>query len=84
MASIKLTGLMGVVGIVVGGLIISWAYGLDWLMGIGVVAILFVALFVSIFIALFIPIGNMIVKGVAFVVAFGLLVLYGFNWIGVM
>ena len=84
MASIKLTGLMGVVGMVVGGLIIAWAYGLDWLMGIGVLAVLFVGLFASIFIAVLLPIGNMIVKAVVFVVAFGLIVLYGLSWLGVM
>ena len=84
MASIKLTGLMGVVGMVVGGLIIAWAYGLDWLQGIGVVAVLFVGLFASIFIAVLLPIGNMIVKAVVFVVAFGLIVLYGLSWLGVM
>ena len=84
MASLKIGGLMGVVGMVVGGLIIAWAYGLDWLMGIGVVAILFVGLFASIMIALFLPIGNMMVKGIVFIVAFGLIVLYGLSWLGVM
>lgn len=84
MASLKLGGLTAIVGMIVGGLIVAYAWGLDYLTGIGVVAILLVALFVSIFIAVFVPISNMMVKAVAFSVAFALIVLWGFRYLGVM
>jgi hypothetical protein len=84
MASLKIGALTGIVGVIVGGLIVAWAWGLDWLTGIGVVAILLVGLFVSVLIALFLPIGNMMVKAVALCVVFALIVLWGFSYLGVM
>jgi hypothetical protein len=41
-------------------------------------------LFVSVMVALFLPIGNMMVKAVAFCVIFALILLWGLSYIGVM
>jgi hypothetical protein len=84
MASIKLTGLGMIAGVLIGGLIVAWAWGLDWLAGIGVVAVLLIGLFVSAMIALFLPVGNMMVKAVALCVVFALIVLWGLSYLGVM
>jgi hypothetical protein len=84
LASLKIGALTGIVGVVVGGLIVAWAYGLDYLTGIGVVAVLLLGLFVSVLIALFLPIGNMMVKMVALCVSFAVIVLWGFSYLGVM
>jgi hypothetical protein len=84
MGSLKICALTGIVGVVVGGLIVAWAYGLDYLTGIGVVAVLLLGLFVSVLIALFLPIGNMMVKMVALCVSFAVIVLWGFSYLGVM
>jgi len=84
MSNIKIGGLVGIAGLIVGGLIVAWAYGLDWLQGIGVVGILVLGLFVSILVAVFQPIGNMIVRVVVFAVVFALIVLFGLQWLGVV
>lgn len=84
MASLKLGALTGIVGVIVGGLIVAYAWGLDWLMGIGVVAVLMLGLFVSVLVAVFLPIGNMMVKATALCVVFALIVLYGLSYIGVL
>jgi hypothetical protein len=76
--------LTGIVGVVVGGLIVAYAWGLDYVKGIEVVAILMAGLFVSVMVALFLPIGNMMVKAVAFCVIFALILLWGLSYIGVM
>ena len=84
MASLKIGALTGIVGVIVGGLIVAYIWGLDWLTGVGVVAILLVGLFVGALVALFLPIGNMMVKAVAMCVVFALIVLYGLTYLGVM
>ena len=75
MASLKIGALTGLIAVIVGGLIVAYAWHLDYLTGIGVVALLIAGLFISALIALFIPIGNMMVKAVAFVVSFSLIIL---------
>jgi hypothetical protein len=84
MASLKIGALTGIVGVIVGGLIVAWAWGLEYVTGIEVVAILLVGLFVGALVALFLPIGNMMVKAVAMCVVFALIVLYGLTYLGVM
>jgi len=84
MASLKIGALTGIVGVIVGGLVVAYAWGLDWLTGIGVVAVLLIGLFVGALVALFLPIGNMMVKAVALCVVFALIVLWGFSYLGVM
>jgi hypothetical protein len=84
MASLKLGALTGIVGVIVGGFIVAYAWGLDYLTGIGVVAVLMLGLIVSVLVALFLPIGNMMVKAIALCVVFALIVLYGLSYIGVL
>ena len=84
MASLRIGALTGLIAVIIGGLIVAYAWHLDYLTGIGVVALLIAGVFISALIALFIPIGNTIVKAVAFVVSFALIVLWGFSYIGVM
>ena len=84
MASIKIGALTGIVGVIVGGLIVAYAWGLDWLVGIYVVGVLFLGLLLSIAIAVFLPVGNMMVKAIVMCVVFALIVLYGLTQLGVM
>ena len=84
MASLKIGALTGIVGVIVGGLIVAWAWGLDYLTGIGVVAVLLLGVFMSIFVAVFLPIGNVMAKAIAFCVLFALIILAGFRYLGVM
>jgi hypothetical protein len=84
MAGIKLGLLTVLVGVIVGGLIVAYAWGLDYLKGIEVVAILLGGLVVSVMVAVFLPIGNMMVKAVALCVVLALVVLWGLSYIGVM
>jgi len=84
MASLKIGALTGIVGVIVGGLVVAYAWGLDWLTGIGVVAVLLIGLFVGALVALFLPIGNMMVKAIVLCVALALIVLWGFSYLGVM
>jgi hypothetical protein len=84
MAGIKLGLLTVLVGVIVGGLIVAYAWGLDYVQGIEVVAILLGGLVVSVMVAVFLPIGNMMVKAVALCVVLALVVLWGLSYIGVM
>lgn len=84
MPGIKLGMLTVLVGVIVGGLIVAYAWGLDWVTGMAVIAVLLGALFLSAMIALFVPIGNMAVKAVILCVALALIVLWGFSYLGVM
>jgi len=84
MPSLKIGGLAAVVGLIVGGLIVSYLEGWSWATGIWAMAVLFGGLVISILIALFLPIGNMIVKVLAMMVSFALIVLWGFSYLGVM
>ena len=84
MASLKIGAMTGIVGVIVGGLIVAYVGGLDYLTGIGVVAVLLVGLFVGALVALFLPIGNMMIKAVVMCVVFALIVLWGFSYLGVM
>ncbi len=84
MPGIKLGILTVLVGVIVGGLIVAYAWGLDYVQGIEVVAILLGGLVVSVMVAVFLPIGNMMVKAVALCVVLALVVLWGLSYIGVM
>jgi hypothetical protein len=84
MANIQLGGLTALVSIVVGGLIVAWSQGWEWATGIWAVAVLFGGLVIAVLIAVFLPIGNMMLKGVAMMVVFALIVLYGLSYIGVL
>jgi len=84
MAGIKLGALTAIVGMIVGGLAVSYIYGLDWLVGIGIVAVLLISFIVSVMVAVFLPIGNMMVKAIAFCLALALIVLFGFRYLGLM
>lgn len=84
MAGIKLGGLTALVGIVIGGLIVAWIQGWAWATGIWAMAVLFGGLVISILIAVFLPIGNMMLKVLAMMVVFALIVLWGLSYIGVM
>jgi hypothetical protein len=84
MAGIKLGMLTVLVGVIVGGLIVSYAWGLSWVEGMAVIAILLGGLVASVLIAVFLPIGNMMVKAVALCVVLALVVLWGLSYIGVM
>ena len=84
MASLKLGALTAIVGMIVGGLIVAYIYGMDWLTGVGVVAVLLIGFVVSVLIAVFLPIGNMMVKAIAFCLALALIVLFGFRYLGLM
>ena len=84
MASLKIGALTGIVGVIVGGLIVSYAWGLDYVTGIAVSAVLMGGLFISAMVALFLPIGNMMVKAIVLCVALALIVLWGFSYLGVM
>jgi ABC-type multidrug transport system permease subunit len=84
MASLKIGLLTGIVSVIIGGLVVAYAWGLEWVTGIEVVALLLAGLFVSVLIALFLPVGNMMVKAVALCVVFALIVLWGFSYLGVM
>lgn len=84
MATLKIGGLAAIIAMIVGGLIVAWAYGMEWLTGIAVVAVLLFGLVISLLVAVFLPIGNMIVKLVALCVVFALFVLWGFSYLGVM
>jgi hypothetical protein len=83
-ANITLGGLTALLGIVIGGLIVAYVEGWAWLTGVWAVAVIFAGLFISILVAVFLPIGNATVKGVAMMVVFTLIVLYGLSTIGVM
>jgi len=84
MASLKIGTLTAIVGMIVGGLIVAYIYGLDWLTGIGVVAVLLIGFVASVLIAVFVPIGNMMVKAIAFCLALAVIVLWGFKYMGLM
>jgi len=84
MASLKIGALTGIVGVIVGGLIVAYAWSLDWLVGIGVVAVLLIGLFASALIGVSLPISNMMFKAVAVCVILALIVLFGFRYLGVM
>jgi len=84
MASLKIGALTGIVGVIVGGLIVAYAWSVDWLVGIGVVSVLLIGLFVSVLVGVSLPISNMMFKVVTLVVVFALIVLFGFRYLGVM
>ena len=84
MTSLRIGILTGIVGVIVGGLIVAYAWGLDWVTGMAVIAVLLGALILSAMIALFVPIGNMMVKAVILCVVLALIVLWGFTYLGVM
>jgi hypothetical protein len=84
MASLKIGGLTAIVSMIVGGLIVAYAWHLEWLTGIAVVAVLLFGMVISLLVAVFLPIGNMIVKVVALCVVFALFVLWGFSYLGLM
>jgi len=84
MASLKIGTLTAIVGMIVGGLILAYIYGLDWLTGIGVVAVLLIGFVASVLIAVFVPIGNMMVKAIAFCLSLAVIVLWGFKYLGLM
>lgn len=83
MATMRIGIISGIVGIVVGGLIVAWAYGLDWSQGMGVVAILLGGFVLALYASVLLPIGNVMVKVIALVVVFALIVLFGLQWLGV-
>lgn len=84
MAGIKLGILTVLVGVIVGGFIVSYAWGLSWVEGMAVIGVLLGGLVISVMVAVFLPIGNMMVKAVALCVVFALIVLWGFSYLGVM
>ena len=84
MAGIKLGMLTVLVGVIVGGFIVSYAWGLSWVQGMAVIGVLLGGLVLSVLVAVFLPIGNMMVKAVALCVVLALIVLYGLSYIGVL
>ena len=84
MAGIKLGMLTVLVGVIVGGLIVSYAWGLSWVEGMAVIGVLLGGLILSVMVAVFLPIGNMMVKAVALCVVLALVVLWGLSYIGVL
>jgi len=84
MASLKIGLLTGIVGVIVGGLIVAWAWGLDWVQGMAVVAILLGGMILAVLGAVLLPIGNMMLKAIALCVILALIVLWGFSYLGVM
>lgn len=84
MAGIKLGLLTVLVGVIVGGFIVSYAWGLSWVQGMAVIGVLLGGLVLSVLVAVFLPIGNMMVKAVALCVVLALVVLWGLSYIGVL